>query len=136
MQVFPGESCGFGGWAYSITSCGKEIACGARLENIITNGDMEIKAVTMALRRLSGCRPASVLICSDYNDVVRFGKGRFSPRKDDPRLYAFESLREAVRSLQCRICWKWIKGHNGNRFNELCDRRLRRLISQHMKITE
>ena len=33
---------GIGGWAYSITEDGKEIAYGVRIENIVTNGDMEV----------------------------------------------------------------------------------------------
>ena len=123
---------GIGGWAYSITVEGKEIACGARIERIVTNGDMEIKAAAMGLKRLFGCTPEYIIVMSDYQDVSKFGRKLFRPKFSDPRKNAFNILEDAIRTTHCTISWMWVKGHKGNHFNTLCDKRLRLLLKRHL----
>lgn len=126
---------GIGGWAYSITVDGKEIVCGARIENLVSNGDMEIKAAAMGLRRLFGCSPEYIIVMSDYQDVCRFGKKIFKPKPSDPRKGAFDILRDAISTIHCPLSWMWVKGHKGNRYNALCDKRLRLLLKKHIAKT-
>ena len=124
---------GIGGWAYSITVDGKEIAYGVRIENIVTNGDMEIKAAAMGLKRLFKCKPGNIIVISDYQDVNKYGNGVFKPRFDDPRKRAFEILDEAIEMTKCPVSWMWVKGHKGNRFNTLCDKRIRIVLREHLE---
>ncbi len=129
------EGTGIGGWAYSITVDGKEVACGARIENLVSNGDMEIKAAAMGLKRIFGCSPEYIIVMSDYQDVCKFGKRIFRPRISDPRKGAFDILQDAIMTVHCPLSWMWVKGHKGNRFNTLCDRRLRFLMREHLAKT-
>ena len=111
-----------------ITSCGRELICGARMESQTSNVEMEIKAVIMALRRIAGSRPEYILVCTDYLDLVRCMAGRSRIKPSDSRFFLFRELREAARSFRCPVYWKWVKGHSGNKFNSLCDQRLRRIL--------
>ena len=119
---------GMGGWAYIIMSCGRELICGARMEGQTSNVEMEIKAVIMALRRIAGSRPEYILVCTDYLDLVRCMAGRSRMKPSDSRFFLFRELCEAARSFRCPVYWKWVKGHSGNKFNCLCDQRLRRIL--------
>lgn len=131
LTIYTDGACldsGMGGWAYIIMSCGRELICGARMEGQTSNVEMEIKAVIMALRRIAGSRPEYILVCTDYLDLVRCMAGRSRMKPSDSRFFLFRELREAARSFRCPVYWKWVKGHSGNKFNCLCDQRLRRIL--------
>ena len=124
LTIYTDGACldsGMGGWAYIITSCGRELICGARMESQTSNVEMEIKAVIMALRRIAGSRPEYILVCTDYLDLVRCMSGRIRIKPSDSRFFLFRELREAARSFRCPVYWKWVKGHAGEPGNEKAD---------------
>ena len=119
---------GPGGWAAVLTS-GKhrrEISGGFRRT---TNNRMELMAVIEALKRIK--RPSKVTVYSDSQYVVNaMSKGwaerwrangwKRTPKEKalNPDLWA-ELLDQAARH---DIEFRWVRGHDGDEENELCDR--------------
>jgi ribonuclease HI len=137
LEIFADGACsgnpGPGGYG-AILKCGeveKEIwGC----ERETTNNRMEMTAVIEALRLLS--RPCQIRIVTDSNYVVKgmtqwiYGwiKRDWTNAQKKPVLNRdlWEQLLEMSRPHD--IEWRWIKGHDGHRENERCDKIARKAI--------
>jgi ribonuclease HI len=117
---------GPGGWAWAIP----EGASASGAEARSTNQRMEITAVLEALRALAG-RPGPVQVVSDSTYVVNcFRQGWWkgwlqrgwvnSARKPVANRDLWEPLVEVVRR-RGDVSFRWVKGHSGNRMNDLVD---------------
>lgn len=103
-------------------------------ERETTNNRMEMTAVIEALRLLS--RPCKIRIVTDSNYVVKgmtqwiYGwvKRNWTNAQKKPVLNRdlWEQLLEMSRPHD--IEWRWIKGHDGHRENERCDKMARKAI--------
>lgn len=103
-------------------------------ERETTNNRMEMTAVIEALRLLS--RPCKIRIVTDSNYVVKgmtqwiFGwvKRNWTNAQKKPVLNRdlWEQLLELCRPHD--IEWQWIKGHDGHRENERCDKMARKAM--------
>ena len=116
---------GPGGWAAILISRGhkKEIS-GAEPQT--TNNRMEITAALEALKALK--QPSVVHLFTDSSYLVNAAtawlpgwKARGWRRKDGVLLNAdlWQELDRVMAEHQ--ISWEWVKGHAGNRYNELAD---------------
>ena len=79
-----------------------------------TNNRMELLAVIVALEKIR--KPEPIVLYSDSKYVVNTAKdkfGRFANRD------LWERFDEVSRNKN--ILFIWIQGHNGHRYNELCD---------------
>lgn len=92
-----------------------------------TNNQMELQAVVFALK---ANRTADVLIVSDSQYVVN-GFTEWLPgwiardwKTKEGEPVANRKLWQQIIHLQAgrRILFRWVKGHKGDEFNELCDR--------------
>ena len=119
---------GRGGWAYSISVEGRELRHREAVCPDAASWEMEIMAVIKALELLIPCSPESILVCTDYADIPRFMDGRLILSEIDCRARLFDELLWTSRFLSCPVLWRWVKGHSGKRFNELCDMRLRNML--------
>jgi ribonuclease HI len=115
---------GPGGWAWVVPD--EEFAAGA--EAATTNQRMELTAVLEALRTLEG--PTHVVSDSTY--VVNcFRDGwwknwrargwRNARREPVANRDLWEPLVDLVTSRE-DVTFQWVKGHNGDRYNDLVDR--------------
>lgn len=103
-------------------------------ERETTNNRMEMTAVIEALRLLS--RPCKIRIVTDSNYVVKgmtqwihgWVKRNWTNAQKKPVLNRdlWEQLLEMSRPHD--IEWRWIKGHDGHRENERCDKMARKAI--------
>jgi len=103
-------------------------------ERETTNNRMEMTAVIEALRLLS--RPCKIRIITDSNYVVKgmtqwihgWVKRNWTNAQKKPVLNRdlWEQLLEMSRPHD--IEWRWIKGHDGHRENERCDKMARKAI--------
>ena len=120
---------GPGGWAAVVTVDGKgeQRLSGGAVHT--TNNRMELMAVINALNALRG--PHIVSLFSDSQYVVNaFNKGWLSNWKKygwttpdgSPRLNS--DLWKTLDKLASKhvITWTWVKGHAGNKYNEICDK--------------
>jgi ribonuclease HI len=137
---------GPGGWAYVIIlqtfQEEKIIAQDMGSQKETTNNRMELTAVIEALRALKKQEAASFEATSQegvtrniavYTDSQYVQKGisewiknwkRNSWRTSDKKPVKNQDLWIELDSAaaEFHITWEWVKGHDGNRFNELCDR--------------
>jgi len=140
---------GPGGWAYVMvqkTFQGDElIAQDMGGEKDTTNNRMELTAVISALRALktmksrseiSTSREALVITDSQYvqkgiTDWIKTWK-RNSWRTSDKSPVKNKDLWVELDSLagEFSIQWEWVKGHAGNKFNEMCDDMTQQAIAQ------
>ena len=104
---------GPGGWGAVIEQNGSQIQISGG-EPQTTNNRMEMTAVIKALEAIDSS--AKILISSDSTYVVNtMTKGW--KRKANHDLW--EPLDGLVKNRD--VSWRWVRGHNGNRGNELAD---------------
>ena len=79
-----------------------------------TNNRMEIMGAIAALESLK--MPSNVVIYSDSQYLVKTMNGQF-------RQGANKDLWIRLTQAKKRhfVIWKWVRGHNGNEWNERCD---------------
>jgi ribonuclease HI len=125
---------GPGGWAFVIirqTFQGEEIIAQEKgSEKDTTNNKMELTAVIEALRALKNLSvPRNAVV---YTDSQYVQKGisewihtwkRNSWRTSDKKPVKNKKLWVELDALACefKINWEWVRGHAGNKYNEICD---------------
>jgi len=139
LKIYTDGGCsgnpGPGGWAYVIvqqTFQGfKVIAQNKGAEKETTNNRMELIAVIEALRAFKTMdnvpRQAALYTDSQYvqkgiTEWIRNWK-RNSWRTSDKKSVKNQDLWKELDSLaqELPVRWEWVKGHAGNKYNELCD---------------
>ena len=138
IEVYTDGGCsgnpGPGGWAYVIKN-GNLPGDAAPLENwgaekSTTNNRMELQAVIAALERISRTDKGSRITI--YTDSQYVQKGitvwikdwksrgwKTSGKKPVKNQDLWQRLSALTEGLP--ITWVWVKGHAGNKYNELCD---------------
>jgi ribonuclease HI len=137
LKIYTDGGCsgnhGPGGWAYVIIFQEEKIIAkdmGSQKET--TNNRMELTAVIEALRALKKqeAPPRGIAVYTD-SQYVQKGISEWiqnwkrnswktagkKPVKNQDLWVELDSL-----ASEFRITWEWVKGHDGNKFNELCDR--------------
>lgn len=130
LKIWTDGSClgnpGRGGWAFVVTD-GKNIAerCGGEANT--TNNRMELTAV---IRALTAARRHSEIELHTDSQYVKNGMQSWiknwkknnwrtadkKPVKNQDLWMQLDELSNAII-----IHWHWVRGHNGNEFNERCD---------------
>lgn len=105
---------GPGGWSVVIHDSEGELTTLSGHEDATTNNRMELTAVIRALQELPEGAYASIHSDSQYV-VYTITKGW----KRKKNLDLWLELDEALKTKT--INWNWIRGHNGNSYNELAD---------------
>lgn len=122
---------GRGGWGAVILFDGKECPLSGG-EKLTTNNRMELMAAIEALefvldKKELKLRPITLISDSQYVKngiqtwIHSWKKNGWKTANKDPvkNKDLWIELDEAVQQLQ--IEWKWVKGHAGNKYNEMCD---------------
>lgn len=124
------SSKGVGGWGYVAVENGTLIAKASGAEPKTTNNRMEMMA---AIEALTAFPEQDVLVISDSRYVVegamnwmaKWKKNGWtrSGRNGKRREVANRKLwKEIDRLMEDRtVTFKWVKGHNGNKYNEMAD---------------
>ena len=79
-----------------------------------TNNRMEVMAVIKALEKIE--KGTHIQLFSDSQYVIRTMNGMFRKKKNIDFWKKLDKLAAAFE-----IEWNWVKGHNGNTYNERCD---------------
>ncbi len=130
IEVFTDGACqgnpGPGGWAWAIAPEG--VVCGSGGAAHTTNQRMEMTAVLEALRTVEG---DEITIVSDSTYVVHCFRDRWYVKwqsngwknsKKEPVANADIWKPLIALVLERKPAFRWVKGHSGNRMNELVDR--------------
>lgn len=110
------HSTGVGGWAFVVAEDGKVLYKEYGKFDKSTSNRMEIVAVIKALNHLENFSKA--IIFSDSKYVLNTIKGKFQRRVNNDlwvRLFHLKTMHPLVE-------FKWVRGHNGNKFNEMADK--------------
>ncbi|MCI1209481.1 MAG: ribonuclease HI [Treponema sp.] len=124
---------GPGGWAAVILADGKEIQLSGGAAQT-TNNRMELSAAISALENVAGnpCmknRGISIYSDSQYvkNGITVWIKGwkargwKTADKKPVKNQDLWQKLDLLANSTGKTVSWKWVKGHAGIKYNELCD---------------
>lgn len=105
-----------GGWAYVILKNGEKIHHNFYPEADTTNNRMEIKAALEACKwcKLNNYKDLNIITDSMY--VIGTMSLNWKRNKNHDLWFEFD---EVVKDLN--IIWEHVKGHSGNKYNELCD---------------
>ena len=83
-----------------------------------TNNRAELKAIIAGIHRLPS-DASEVCVNSDSQYALKTLSGEWGHTNNDDLFLAWEKVLGARKDLA--IKYKWVKGHDGNVFNELCD---------------
>ena len=118
LEIFTDGSCspnpGRGGWAFVVIQDGRCIKERFGGEPDTTNNRMEITAIIQALFGLPPGTTATIVSDSKLCVEILSGRWRAKANRD-----LIDEARELMRER--RIKFRWVRGHNGNRWNERAD---------------
>ncbi len=119
LEIFTDGSCirnpgGDGGWGFVAVRGGRKIAefCGPDPKT--TSNRAELKAIIRALLWLP--RGTLATIVSDSQYAVKVLSGKYRAKKN---LDLIEETQALMQERQIKL--RWVRGHNGNRWNERAD---------------
>lgn len=132
VEIYTDGACsgnpGMGGWGAILVYNGREKEiCGSEAQT--TNNRMELTAVIEALGALK--EPCSVTlttdskyVCDAINQEWVYNWKRSGWRKPDKKPALNVDLWEKLLALleKHSVQFVWVKGHNGNPYNERCDK--------------
>ncbi len=105
-----------GGWAFVVIKDNKKIHSSFFGEKNTTNNRMEIQAVIEAIIWAKENKLTKIEIFTDSMYVIGTMSKNWKRNKNHD---LWEILDELV--LNMTISWNHVKGHEGDRYNELCD---------------
>lgn len=115
-----------GGSAYIIfDDIGTEIKRASKGFLNTTSNRMEILAIISVINSLPNGASVTIHSDSQYSINVLSGRWRASMNLDQITLY-----RKLVSEKNINVDFVWVKGHNGNQYNELCDKMARKMYNK------
>ena len=105
-----------GGWAFVVIKDEEKVYSEFNSEDDTTNNRMEIMACIKALEYCLENNIKEIIINSDSMYVIGTMTLNWKRKKNTD---LWQQMDSTIGGLN--ITWKHVKGHNGNKYNELCD---------------
>lgn len=120
-RVKKGQKTGHGAWGFLCIRNGGIVASASNYMPKTTSHNMELMAITYALKTAKKMDVPRIVIHSDAKDIiemVNLGVDHANPPVcyDRDLWQRFISL---LSSIEAPVSWHWVKGHNGDRWNEM-----------------
>lgn len=120
---------GPGSCAYVIVDpiLNKPLYAFSKFEKSTSNNKMELSALIYALDFLAKTKVKKIIFCSDSQYVINsISKGwavNWIKREENerPNLDLWKTFFEKEMKVKSELLYKWIKGHAGNKYNEMAD---------------
>lgn len=93
----------------------------SRMYKHVTNNQMELGAIIIVLRSIKGPID-SLTIYSDSMYCIGCATLGWKRKKNQEMWKEFDRQYKRVQTLCANIKLEHIKGHNGNKYNEICDK--------------
>lgn len=100
---------------------GKPIHKYSKMYKHVSNNKMELGAIIVALRSIKG-KVDSITVYTDSMYCIGCATLGWQRKKNKPLWREFDIQLKRVQELCPNIKFKHVKGHNGNTYNELCDK--------------
>lgn len=100
---------------------GKPIRKYSKMYKHVSNNKMELGAIVVALRSIKG-RVDSITIYTDSMYCIGCATLGWQRKKNKPLWREFDIQIKRVQELCPNIKFEHVKGHNGNTYNEICDK--------------
>ena len=138
-EIFTDGACsgnpGIGGWGVVIVINNKTIQLNGGM-NDTTNNQMELKAVIEALKYFD--KPTSLTLYTDSKYVkdgikswiLNWKKNGWKTAAKKPVKNKELWIKLDLQIARHIINWQWVKGHAGNKYNELADYLARKFIEE------
>lgn len=108
----------YGAWAFVILEDGNIIHEGKGSESNTTNNRMELFAIISSLTEIPNDSIIKIYTDSEYCIRVLSNMKKNFPANMD----LIEQYRQIVLEMNYSIKFSWVKGHNGNKYNEMVDK--------------
>lgn len=109
---------GVGGAAFVILKDGRLVAEGRYKVQRETSQRAELKAIILAIWKVPAGSHVKIITDSQYSILVL---GRI-PKKPKKNLELISKYWEIKAARGVRVEFEWVKGHNGDMWNEYCDK--------------
>lgn len=109
-------SADFGAFAYVILQDGELLHKHAEKIEHETNNRAEIKAIMYGVQALPN--NSKVEVFSDSQYALGVLSGRYKAKKNPDLVNRYKKM---VAAKSISVSYNWVRGHNGNKWNELCD---------------
>jgi len=120
MEIYTDGGCienpgGIGAWAFVVVANGQVVHKDSGAELVTTNNRTELQAIIEAMRWASRNGVETATFKTDSDLTVKCGTGKWKRKKNLDLWAEFFAVRKDGFALQ------WLRGHNGNRWNEMAD---------------
>jgi len=109
-------SADFGAFAYVILQDGELLHRHAEKIEHETNNRAEIKAILYGVQALPN--NSEVEVFSDSQYALGVLSGRYRAKKNPDLVNKYKKM---VATKRMSVSYNWVRGHNGDKWNELCD---------------
>lgn len=109
-------SADFGAFAYVILQDGELLHKHAEKIEHETNNRAEIKAIMYGVQALPD--NSKVEVFSDSQYALGVLSGRYKAKKNPDLVNRYKKM---VATKRMSVSYNWVRGHNGDKWNELCD---------------
>lgn len=110
-----------GGIGIVFVKDGKKIAQYSKMYPKTSNNQMEIGAVIIALKSINLNQFSRIIIRTDSQYVIGCASLNWK-RKKNPKLWEqYDSIAKQIKESETELIFEWVKGHNGDTYNELAD---------------
>lgn len=118
-----GAKTGQGAWAYIIVENGGMVASASNFVPHTTSMDMELLAIAYAMKNARKMDATSLVIYSDCRTLVEMlNRDRTLRREQDTFARdVMQKYRSIEATIRFPVTWHWVKGHDGDRWNEVVD---------------
>lgn len=107
----------YGGWAYLVLENNEIIEQKSGNEIHTTNNKMELTAILNAVSVLPFGSEVEIITDSKY--CIGLLSNQYNPKTNIEYLDTFNCL---VDDKNLRVSFKWVKGHSGDKYNEIVDK--------------
>lgn len=111
-----------GGIGIVFVKDGNKIGSFSKSFENITNNKAELAAVIIAMKTTLKNNWEEVTICTDSQYVIGCATKGWQRKKNVKLWKRFDLVKEELDKQNITINFRWVRGHDGDKFNELADR--------------
>jgi ribonuclease HI len=120
IDIYTDGSClknpsGPGGWAFCIHESDGFIISDSGSEENTTNNRMELKALIEAIKSIDNINEYKIY--SDSQLTINCATNKWKRKANLDLWKEYDNF-----SKNKKICFEWVKAHNGNKYNEIVDK--------------